>query len=233
MLGRKYLPVTALFMLLVLALVAVGVGFGLWSKLLLINGTVHTGKVDAVFYKAFTDDDGTVNNPAKDGGEPGDEGKCFLYGDSSCDPKAFGPNPDRYDKDVGDCFAWIGQDPEILHVNVENGYPSYHCTVWFDIWNNGTIPVKIQSLTVNPSNFTNGTEVTVGLSELTCGQQIDPVTDPSSLQGLAQGDIHIHVEQAAKQSLEEPVEYDFTAELLLVQWNEYFENQCVPLPDGP
>ncbi len=220
MLGRKYLPVTALFMLLVLALVAVGVGFGLWSKLLTINGVVNTGTVDAVFYQAFTDDDGGIQNPDKDAG---DEGPCPLYGDSGCDPRAFGPNPDRYDKDVGECEVWIDdKDNEILHIRVDNGYPSYHCTVWFDIWNNGSVPVKIQSLEVTPANFTNGVEVTVGLSELACGQQIDPVADPASLEGLAQGDIHIHVEQAAEQD----AEYTFDAALFLVQWNEFDEGQC-------
>lgn len=222
MLGRKYLPVTALFMLLVLALVTVGVGFGLWSKLLTIKGMVNTGKVDAVFYKAFTDDDGKIDNPVKD---DGDVGQCALYGDSSCDPKAFGPLPARYDKDVGDCTAWIDEkDAEILHVRVDNGYPSYHCTVWFDIWNNGTIPVKIQSLSVIPSDFTNGKEVTVALSELACGQQIDPVSDPALLTGLAQGDIHIHVEQAAAQG----AGYDFEALLKLVQWNEFDPTLCPP-----
>jgi hypothetical protein len=64
------------------------------------------------------------------------------------------------------------------------------------------------------------------LSELACGQQIDPVADPSDLEGLAQGDIHIHVEQAAKQN----AKYTFDAALFLVQWNEFEKGEC-PLPD--
>lgn len=229
MLKRNSLPVGAFFMILVLALAGLGVGFGLWSKLLLIEGTVETGSVDAIFYEAFTDDDNEVDNPDKDAGDTGDVEPCPLFGDGSCDPSAFGPNPERYDKDVGECLVFIDeQDPQELDVFVYTGYPSYHCTVWFDIWNNGTIPVKIQDLQVTPVDFTNGLEVTVGLSELSCGQQIDPVEDPAQLEGLAQGDIHIHVEQEAAEN----AVYHFNAELLLVQWNEFFEDQCPSAPDG-
>ena len=220
MLKRKAIPVGTLFMILILALAALGVGYGLWSKLLLINGTINTGVVDAIFYEAFTDDDNVENNELKD---DGDDVVCPVGG-GSCDPKAFGPNPDRYDKDVGECFAIVDlqADPtkETLKVTVENGYPSYHCTVWFDILNNGSIPLKIQSLTLTPENFENGVQVTVGLSQLACGLQIDPGLLPSGeviMENLAQGDIHIHVEQAAEQN----TPYTFSAELFLVQWNEF------------
>jgi hypothetical protein len=226
---RKSIPVGTLFMIIILALATLGVGYGLWSKMLYINGTIETGNVNAVFYDAFTDDDGDVDNPEKDNG---DAGTCAEYqynpaGIGSCDPNKFGPDPTRYLKDVGYCKAEIDTaDAQKLHITVTNGYPSYYCTVWFDIWNNGSIPVKIQSLTVTPDpleKWVNGEQVTVALSELACGDQIDPVEDPSTLEGLAQGDIHIHVEQAADPG----ATYTFDAELLLVQWNEYFPEKCV------
>lgn len=216
MLRRNSMPIGALFMVLVLALAGLGVGYGLWSKLLLINGIVNTGTVDAMFALAFTDDDNVVNNGDKDGGATPDDGECELFGTGSCDPKAFGPNPDRYDKDVGVCRAAVSADGMSLTVTVANGYPSYHCTVWFDILNSGTIPVKIQSLTLAPLNFTEE-QVTVALSQLTCGQQIDP-------NELAQGDVHIHVEQGAEMD----ATYTFTSDLLLVQWNEFEPAQCPP-----
>ena len=226
MLKRKVLPVGTLFMVLVLALAFLGVGYGLWSKLLLIDGTINTGVVDAIFFEAFTDDDDVENNELKD---DGDDVVCPVGG-GSCDPKAFGPNPDRYTKDVGHCEAIVdlATDPtgETLKVTVENGYPSYYCTVWFDILNNGTIPVKIQNLNVTPvGQWTNGVEVTVALSELACGDQIDPgdLIPGGGATNLAQGDIHIHVEQAAAQN----GIYEFNAQLFLVQWNEYFADQCV------
>ncbi len=221
MIKRKAIPVGTLFMTLVLALAVLGVGYGLWSKLLLIKGTINTGVVDAIFYEAFTDDDNVENNELKD---DGDDVPCKVGG-GSCDPMELGPNPDRYDKDVGECVAVIDSlDAQKLHITVTNGYPSYYCTVWYDIWNNGTIPVKIQSLTVTPNNFTNGVEVTVGLSKLSCGQQIDPGEKVGDLPptNLAQGDVHIHVEQAAK----EEASYTFDAQLLLVQWNEFDDTLC-------
>lgn len=215
MLRRKSMPIGAFFMVLVLALATLGVGFGLWSKLLLINGTVNTGTVDAKFALAFTDDDNKIDNPLKDAG---DVGPCPAFGAGSCDPKAFGPNPARYDKDVGVCTASLDPTGTTLTVAVKYGYPSYHCTLWFDILNSGTIPVKIQSLTLSHPGFTED-EVTVELSELACGQQIDPGK-------TQQGDVHIHVEQGAEQNHT----YTFTSDLLLVQWNEFEPAQCPPPP---
>ena len=46
MFRRKSLPLGVLVMLLVLALASLGIGYGLWSKILHINGTVATGNVD-------------------------------------------------------------------------------------------------------------------------------------------------------------------------------------------
>src|SRR3970040_1007247 len=60
--ARKPIPVGTLFMGLVVALAAVGVGYGLWSKTLFIQGSVSAGDLNAVFVDAFTDDDGVVDN---------------------------------------------------------------------------------------------------------------------------------------------------------------------------
>lgn len=46
MFRRKSLPLGVLVMILVLGLVTLGLGYGLWSKILYINGTVATGNVD-------------------------------------------------------------------------------------------------------------------------------------------------------------------------------------------
>ena len=248
MLKRKALPVGTLFMILILALAFLGVGYGMWSKLLVINGIVNTGKVDAIFVNAFTDDDGTVNNPEKDAGDIGKCGEYQYNADGSCDPDKFGPNPTRYIKDVGHCEAIVDllADPtgETLKVTVENGYPSYYCTVWFDILNSGTIPVMIQEFSITPVDFENGKQVTVELSHLSCGTQIDPAAPvaPACASGIegtnceppdppsgepVQADIHIHVEQSAEQTHT----YTFTGHMKLVQWNEYDPDNCpVPMP---
>ena len=58
MFRRKSLPVGVLVMLLVLALVSLGVGYGLWSETLKINGMVETGDLDAGWsVERFGDDE--------------------------------------------------------------------------------------------------------------------------------------------------------------------------------
>ncbi|NIS82347.1 MAG: hypothetical protein GTO14_19550 [Anaerolineales bacterium] len=47
MFRREKLPTMTLFMILVLALAAMGVGYGLWFKILYVEGTVATGFLDA------------------------------------------------------------------------------------------------------------------------------------------------------------------------------------------
>jgi hypothetical protein len=54
MLKRNALPIGVLFILLVVAVAMLGVGYGLWSKSLDISGTVGTGNVDAEFVDAST-----------------------------------------------------------------------------------------------------------------------------------------------------------------------------------
>jgi len=49
MLGKKSLPMTAVVVILLVALATMGVAYGLWAKTLYINGTVNTGNVDAEF----------------------------------------------------------------------------------------------------------------------------------------------------------------------------------------
>ena len=43
---RKSVKIGILFMILIVSLSAIGVGYGLWSKYLHVDGTVHTGYID-------------------------------------------------------------------------------------------------------------------------------------------------------------------------------------------
>jgi hypothetical protein len=215
---------TTTIVLLFIALASVGVGYGLWSKTLYIDGTVNTGSVNSVFVDPFTDDDDVMNNDAKD---IGDIGKCdkYMYGGSgSCDPAASGHNVLRKDKDVGYCFAELDvNDPQILNITIENSYPSYYCTVFFHIVNTGTVPVKIQSLGLKGPDITAG-YITAEWTEIKVGDQIDPGEG-----FMVQGDIDLHVEQAAPQG--ETLELKGTIQL--VQWNEYVPlswDTCTPGP---
>lgn len=175
-----------MFAALMLALAMTGVAFAMWDKTLYIDGTVSTGEVDAEFTLAFSDDDGMVNDMSKDSL---DDGK----------------DPPTKDKDVAKTIVEIDSDPQRLIVTITNAYPSYEPTIWFDIKNTGSIPVKIQSITI-----TEPAEVPVTITEIMNGQQIDA-------DETVQGDIELHIEQIALES----TTYTFTIEIYLVQWNEY------------
>lgn len=118
-------------------------------------------------------------------------------------PDDLGIDP-GYDKDVGSTTAVIDPGDQSITVTVTNGYPCYGVHVHFTVHNNGTVPVKLQSVT-----STAPPEITVsGWNAL--GEQIDPCERRDNT-------IYLHVEQSA----EELAQYTFTVEFYYVQWNEY------------
>lgn len=108
-------------------------------------------------------------------------------------------------KDVGSCSV-TGAGTQTLNITINNGYPCYGCTVNFTIDNIGTIPVKVQSF--NTSAVPACLNVT--WPGLVIGTQIHPGGD-------VPGSMYIHVEQCA----DELATYNLSAEIYLVQWNEY------------
>jgi len=195
MTAKKYRsPALLLALVLLLALASLGLGYGMWSKTLTIDGTVHTGSVDA----HWTD--------------------CYCF------DRGFDPNPDGTDKgkDVGSTTCTIDEkDPQILHVTVDNGYPSYWNDCEVEFTNTGTIPFKIQDYGVTPLNFTLASGNGVGDGEVWvdfvngCGFQLE--TNESAASSLK-----FHVEQPAEQNST----YEYDVEILLVQWNEYDPSLC-------
>ena len=141
--------------------------------------------------------DGTVNT-----GEVNAEFTAASGNDTGIDP--------GYDKDVGNCSVVIDEkDAQLLHITINNGYPCYTCVITYTVTNTGTIPVKVQSLTV-PTPIK---EVTVTWTPgIVVGDQIDAGESRT-------GTITIHVEQCAA----ELATYTFDAQIYLVQWNEYEE----------
>jgi hypothetical protein len=183
---------TATFAAMLIALMAVGVSYALWSKTLYIFGTVDTGDLDAVWTSAFNFD------------PPGP-------------PPSLDPNPDgtRKDKDVG----WTTVDgigTQELIITVHNGYPCYFNDLQVEFTNVGNVPVIIQSITIIPVDFALASDYGANDGELWValingiGTQLEPGDDAAS-------SFKIHVEQCA----EELATYTFTVEVLLVQWNEY------------
>jgi hypothetical protein len=243
---KRFLSTGILFMVLVALLAAIGIGYAHWTKTLNIDGTVNTGTVDAIFVAAFTDDDDAVDNPDKDSqdtdgcvdlGLVDDAGTYNQQKDgpdngyTSCDPAASGRDEkEHYEKDVARCDAAIdADDNEQAYVELVNAYPSYYCTAWFEIQNNGTIPVKIQEVRVNgvvvePSQ-TNGfdldedgnADVDIHVTDITIGQQIEPEDPDNPGANDAQMDLDIHVLQDSAQG----ANMTFEVEVDLVQWNLY------------
>lgn len=250
MLKRNALPTSSFFMVVLVALATVGVGYGLWSKVLTIEGTVNTGDVNAAFNPPFTDDDDDRNDPTRDAG---DTGNC-LIGSGSCDPKETGAEIDtpqaiaahRYDKGVASCVAGLAViDPDSAQVGnqgatvtISEGYPSYHCTAWFPIVNNGTIPVNLHGVEIEgdpavrcedgslPYNLDGqeGDDVEICVSGLASERQIDPISwDPQGDPVLM--DLDIHLLQAAPQG----EDFSFSATVCLHQWNvepEALQEDC-------
>jgi len=119
---RGFLSTGILFLVLVGLLGALAVGYGLWSKVLTIEGSVATGNFDADWDTASTNDPGTTPDP--------------------CTP-GLNPNECTYPpKHVGQCEV-TGQGTQELLVTITNAYPSYECTVTAAVTNTGTIPFNV------------------------------------------------------------------------------------------
>ena len=122
MLGKKALPIGVMVMLPVVALAALGVGYGLWSEVLTIEGSVLTGEVDVGFTGLWiqegVDVDGDYVSP-----EP--------WGTADCQAEPLKTSG-------GDDNGF-----NLLRITVTGAYPSYHCKVGFGVENLGTVPVLI------------------------------------------------------------------------------------------
>lgn len=128
MFARKSMPIGVLFMILVIALALLGVGYALWSETLTIQGNVSTGEVDVAFASV------------------GDPLECVeVNGVLTC------PEPDLK-KNAANCtVTWLGPDNDSegdggadkMLVTVTGMYPGYHCKVGFEVTSIGNVPVHV------------------------------------------------------------------------------------------
>src|SRR3990172_3832669 len=96
---RKALPITTVLLILALALATVGVGYGLWSKVLTISGIVETGKLD-VTLSLDEVDEGALVLPAN-GLNPG-----FWEEDNDCDEDSADSDDCEVEgKEIAECTA--------------------------------------------------------------------------------------------------------------------------------
>jgi hypothetical protein len=146
-----------MFMGLIVLLGAIGIVNGLWSKNLVINGTVTTGDLNADWDCGWTNDDGqtlviqgggcdtSITEPA---GDTGEDPNNYDWPDFT-DYSPFEP------KDVGECELEIGGvgdlerfGDQVAYVTISNAYPSYECTITLYITNTGSIPFNVISATL-------------------------------------------------------------------------------------
>jgi len=137
---------TAIFAILMIALMTSGIAYACWYKYIYINGYVKTGKFDAVFQDYgiswnFTDEDG------------------IKIPDNKVTGITVKAAPD-YD---------IDSTGETFKVNITGLYPCIYVHIYFNITNTGTVPWKVNSTSMNVPNFPG----TVVLSGPAIGQQVD------------------------------------------------------------
>jgi hypothetical protein len=230
---------------LIVVLGAIGIVNGLWSKNLVINGTVETGDLNADWDCAYTNDDAENFDPPS-------EGPCSTVtaetGDTGLDPDNWDwPLFNDWDhplKNVGRCTVEI-DDPDlepygaqVAHVLIENAYPSYECTITLFLSNTGTIPFNLIG-----SEFLvkAGDEIGIeGLSSIEGEEDcvfdgVSPQVDPGQEKRI---DCTVHVKQTAEQNdcegnglfttadwdwlcVNSPlVDYEFGLMVCVAQWNE-------------
>ena len=196
------MKIAVMSMLVLVALSSVGITYGLWYKVLYINGMTDTGDLDAIITDWFGSDNGLDPYPP-----------VYLPGWSRDYPQ----------KDVGSVCTWIDKvDPQICDVEIHNGYPCYNVHFSLTILNSGTVPWILEAYRVNgvivPEGQWGGFDVDGEPGddiELYFVNSIGEQREPGQ---LLESSLDIHVMQSASENIDSA---RFTIELLLVQWNEY------------
>jgi hypothetical protein len=254
--GRnRHLPLGLLAGALLIALASIGIVNGLWSKNLVVSGTVETGDLNV---------DWTDLSSSRD---VGGVDSCTSFGSPDGPDPGTAPDCPAVRKDVGnlDCFV-DAEDGQILHFIIHNGYPSYEADCQYHFANTGSIPFVVIGAVVDTTNSDPaitgcapdsdpdpGTiiilcdQIKIGYFD-NIGEQIDPGQQES-------GSLIVHVEQQAAQSdctadsvdvfgvvhvgnvvCTRLVDYEFQIKICVAQWNEAATyDQCVESPQhtGP
>ena len=241
MLNRNGAPLGVLAVGLLVVLATIGIVNGLWSKNLVVNGTVETGDL-RVDWDSFSDSDEDCI-----GGAPTPFNPLF--------PCEFP------EKDVGWAECRIDPDKQIMHFRAYNVYPSFDADCEVHFRNTGSIPFHMIGIAIDPGQGLSNCgadvdpdpqAVQVECTEMTIrfvdnvGVQFDPGFGSSS-------SLLFHVKQAAEQSdcaasgdsntgapfweIDKnsldcdgatQVSYEFDVKLCVAQWNEAATyDQCI------
>ena len=118
---------TAIFAILMIALMTSGIAYACWHKYIYINGYVKTGKLDAEFQTW----DITWNATDEHGDLIPDNKKVNIIVDAHRDPLNFAK----------------------FIVNITGLYPCITLHIYFNITNTGTVPWKVNSTSVDATGF--------------------------------------------------------------------------------
>jgi hypothetical protein len=115
-------------------LLAAVTSLGMFDSSLSCGDGCRRNPLGVEFTRAFTNDDGVVNDPSRD---PSDNG---------IDP--------GNGKQVANCVASLSSSGTV-RVTIQNGYPAYRCRVWVKIRNTGCRDVRRQTASISaPSALT-------------------------------------------------------------------------------
>jgi hypothetical protein len=112
------------------------------------------------------------------------------------------------EKDVSSISCYVDpENPKRLIVTLKNAYPSIDYYQEFDIHNTGTIPVKVENITIDRGNLPSG--ATVEIPDLAVGEQLEPSVPEWFT-------LHVHLDNDAV----EDTTYAFSIDIDVTQWNE-------------
>lgn len=207
-------------LVLIVALAVMGVGYGLWYENLTIDGAVSTGTVSGQFVTELSPI-GQSPNYCNDNENPSN----ITSG---------GPFPW---KDIADLDVVVdSNDPRILHLTIDNGYPYYGGDCQFKYMSTGTVPVHVEdfSFDLNPTNTAANAQALTGCTvtgptisaggytlEADCNELWIAVTDGLGSQlhegVMKTGNIAILVKQPAEQGSVYKIDFN-------IQLNQYNES---------
>lgn len=131
-------------------------------------------------------------------------------------------HPEEEGKDVGSCDAYVTTDEEgnpLMVVNISNAYPWYGFTVYLQMNNTGTIPVKIYNYTysIYGDDLTPWLSCTSNATQV----QIDPYgVNPDEQVKTFYFDCTFVQHSESGQMLPENAQMTILGQVVFAQWNE-------------
>ena len=208
--------VAVVFVVLMVALAGIGVGYAHWSQTLTIEGTVKTGELDWEFSSFL------ILDPWEGPGPPPD----YHCNDGFTGSPYLDPDGKNVGWATGVLVDSDGDtDNDTLELTLHNVYPCYFNSISVYVHNNGSIPLIIERVIIS-SAYETHTLTAIGYVALDLdgdglddieiqwgnnfGLQLEPCQTPDP-----EISFWIHVLQAAPQG----ETLSFTMEIVALQWN--------------